>query len=210
MLSNFYLKLSNAEHFEDFMRACLALELFCLMGYRFAKIYDLPTVVTFALGLAFLARGKWQAYMWLFVLGCVNRETTALLTLVFAVYFFRRMSWGVWFSGICLQGLIFVVIRIQLMWLFADKAGSAFWFQPRENLEAFLRVPWLGAVHWAVFALIIWLCVRNWQRKPVFLRTAFTVLMPVSLVLYVVLGNAFEVRVFAEVFPVAWALAFSD
>jgi hypothetical protein len=209
MRSNFYLKLSSAESFAGLLRGCLAVELFCLMFFRESKIYDIPTAVCFALGLALMARGRWQEYLWLFLVGCVNRETTVWLTLVFAVYFFRRMSWGVWVAGIALQALIFVVIRVQLMLLFAGTPGVDFMARPLGNWEAFVRVPWLGALHWVLFTLIVWLCVRNWQRKPVFLRTAFAVLMPVSLVMYVILGNAFEVRVFAEVFPVAWVMATS-
>jgi len=183
---------------------------FCLLFFRESKVYDIPTAVSFALGLACMARGMWREYVWVFILGCVNRETMALLTLVFAVYFFRRMGRGVWLGGIALQALIWVLVRIQVMVWFAARDGVEFLYLPLENVAAFMRVPWQGAVHWAGFALVIWLCLRHWQRKPALLRTAFAVLMPALLVFYLVLGVAFEVRVFAEVFPVVWVLAFSD
>jgi len=189
------------------MKACLALELFCLLGYRFAKIYDLPTAIFFALGLGLMARGKWREYFTVFFLGCLNRETMILLTLVFAVYFFRRMQTRTWLFGICAQALIFVDVRVMVMRLFANSPGSVLWFRPLENVEKFAAQPWLSVLHWGGFALVLWLCLRNWNRKPLLLRTAFAVLMPILLVLYVFLGNAFELRVFAEVFPVAWVLA---
>jgi hypothetical protein len=204
------MRLSSASNFETWLKACLAVMVFCGLFFRFCKIYDLPTAIAFALGLALMARGMWREYVWVFILGCVNRETTALLTLVFAVYFFRRMGRGVWFGGIALQALIWVLVRIQVMIIFAGNDGAAFWFRPLENLEAFMASPWLSAFHWGGFALVVWMCVRNWNRKPLLLRTAFGVLMPVLLGLYLVLGYAFELRVFAEVFPVAWVLAVGD
>lgn len=210
MRSNFYLRLSNEDDLKEFMKAAVGVMVFCGLFFRFCKIYDLPTAVCFALGLACLARGLWREYMWIFILGCVNRETTLLLTLVFAVYMFKRMNRRVWFWGICLQGLILVLVRVQVMIIFAGSDGSAFWFRPLENLEAFALSPWLSAAHLAGFTLVLWMCVRNWKRKPALLRTAFAVLMPISLGLYWVLGNAFELRVFAEVFPVVWVLAVSD
>jgi hypothetical protein len=195
---------------EPWLRAGVGVMVLCGLGFRFAAIYDLPTAITFALGLACLARGYWRAYMWIFLLGCVNRETTALLTLVFMIYFYKRMGWGVWLGGIALQAWMWLVVRVQIVMIFADSPGADFWFRPRENVEAFILQPWLGAFHWAGFGLVIWLCLRKWQRKPALLRTAFAVLMPVSVGLYLVLGNAFELRVFAEVFPVVWWLALGN
>ena len=200
----------NTNKPETWLKAVVAVMVFCGLFFRFCQVYDLPTAIAFALGLAFMARGMWREYIWVFILGCVNRETTALLTLVFAVYFFRRMGRGVWLGGIALQALIWVMVRIQVLIIFAGNDGSAFWFRPLENVEAFILSPWLSAVHLIGFTLVIWRCLQHWHQKPPLLRTAFAVLMPVSLGLYLVLGNAFELRVFAEVFPVVWCLAFSD
>jgi hypothetical protein len=39
-----------------------------------------------------------------------------------------------------------------------------------------------------------------------YLRTAFVLLFPLQVLLHLTLGGAFEIRVYAEVFPVIWLL----
>ncbi len=55
------------------------------------KVYDISTVMFFALCFGLLARGKFNIYYLLFVIASINRETTFLLTLFFLVYFFNRI-----------------------------------------------------------------------------------------------------------------------
>jgi hypothetical protein len=189
----------------EFVLAALAVELFMVLFFLECKIYDLVTAAIFALSLGLLAREKFLAYFFVFVIGCLNRETMILMTAVYVLHFHGQPGWR---AGAIYQLVVFVIIRIALMVHFAGAPGGAFWFRPVENIEWFMQFPWVSLVHWAALALVTWLCIRQWYRKPLLLRNAFTVLAPSLVMLYLVFGWAFEVRVFAEVYPVAFALAF--
>lgn len=188
------------------MVAAIAVEVFMIVFYQERKVYDLSTAVFFAYGLGWIARRKYALYFLAFPLACINRETTFLLTIIFAVYGCWRIDWKTWIFGLGYQGVVFGVVRLFLVTHFADLPGGDFLFRPLENLYQFLMVPLLTATHLCVFIAVTWLCLRNWKMKPSLLRTSFLILATSITMLYLVFGWAFEVRVFAEVFPIAWAL----
>jgi hypothetical protein len=169
------------------------------------KVYDAATGAFFALSFALLQRRKLTAYYLLFPLACLNRETAVLLIAVFVFHFYR---WNMqrWMCGAAYQVIVYGIIRAWLMWLYAGVAGAAFVFRPVANFWLFVYSPTLTAVHWLLFAAVIWLCVRRWQEKPLLLRSAFVVLFPALMAVYLLIGWSFEIRVFAELFGVALGL----
>jgi hypothetical protein len=66
--------------------AVLALLPFMIYSKR---VYDLSALFLFTLGLLLLAKGRWGWFLLVYLLGCLNKETTLFLTLVFAACF-----WG--------------------------------------------------------------------------------------------------------------------
>lgn len=202
MRSNFSLRVFQSADLQVFAVACLASLGFMLVFSLYAKVYDLSTAAFFALGLGWMARGKLAALYGAFPLMCLNRESVALLTLVFAVYFLGKLSWGGWMRGMAWQASVFVIVRLGLMWLYRGNAGADVLFRLHENLEMFTFYPPLTVLHWAGFAWICWRVSRSWKLAHPLLRTAWLVLFPILLAEYLVVGFAFEVRVFAEVWGV--------
>jgi hypothetical protein len=194
----------------DFILAAIAVEVFVVVFFNQCKIYDLATAAFFAWCLGFLARGRIGAYLGAFALANINRETTIFLALVFMVYFFSRMEWRRYLALSALQLVIFMATRAGIMALFADHPGDNILIRPIENIQLFLQSPAWGLAHWALITLVLWLCLRRWRSAHSLLRTAFLVMAPALLVLYLVAGWAFEVRVFAEVYPVIWAILWSS
>lgn len=198
---------AGRDDLQTFVLAAVGVLVFMIVFIFFCHPYDLATGMFFSFALGLLARGKLLQYLAVFALANLNRETAFLLTMVFAAFFLFRLPWRQYVLWILLQGLIFAVIRVGIMGLYAGSPGSDALVQPLKNLLLFVRMPWLSILHWAGFALVIWLCARRWQTTPRLLQVALAVMLPVQMVLYLVLGLAFEIRVFAEVYPVIWAVA---
>lgn len=190
-------------------QASLAFMVFMVLFIRNAKPYDIPTAAFFALGLGLMQHGRLKAFYWMYPLACLNRETTFLLTLVYAIHFWGRLNWRDYVWGLALQALTFAAVYGGLTWYFRGMPGSGFMWRPLENLRLFAADPMRTAIHALGFGVAIWLSLRGWDRKPPLLRTAFVTLMPTLMVLYLCLGWSFEIRVFAEVYPVVVGLAFS-
>jgi hypothetical protein len=207
MGSSIYLQRSGIEDLRDFIVAAAAVELFMILFFLECKVYDLATALLFAASLGLLARGKLTAYFVLFPFACLNRETSFLLTAVFAVYFYSRLSFRDWSIGVGCKVLAFVIIRLCLMFAFANNAGVPFLFRLQENIADHLQYPGRSLLFLAGVLITVWLCARHWHAKPLLLQTAFLVLAPALMVMYLLFGWAFELRVFAELYPLAVVLA---
>jgi hypothetical protein len=175
-----------------------------VMGYR--TMYDLPTVWLFTLGLAFMAQRQWTWFLVVYSIGCVNRETTALLTLVFLMTW--ADGWGerrMW-TLVAMQAVALVAIRGALAWIFRDNPGHmvdfTLWFQ----IVIATHMPIESAAHLGLGIAVGLLVAAEVRQKPRFLRRAFVVLVPSLMVMYALFGNPWEIRVFLEGFPTVYLL----
>lgn len=207
MGSSIYLQRSGTEDLRDFIVAAAAVELFMILFFLEAKVYDLATALFFAVSLGLLASGKLIEYLMLFPFACLNRETSFLLTVIFVVYFYNRLALRDWSMGVGYQVLAFAIVRLSLMAIFADSPGMPFLFRLQENIADHLKYPGRSLLFLAGVLITVWLCARHWYTKPLLLRTAFVVLAPALMALYLLFGWAFELRVFAELYPVVVVLA---
>jgi hypothetical protein len=163
-------------------------------------LYDFPALFFFTAGLGLMFRERWRAYFVVFVLSCVNKETTILLTLVFALHFFRGCSLNrIQFFGLLgAQAVVYVPIKLGLDWLFRDNAGFVVESHLDHNFELLRPYPPSTAVAWLALAV---LTIGHWSEKPVFLRRALWILVPL-LGLTTFLGMLDELRDFYEAVPI--------
>lgn len=175
------------------------------LGFEYcAYIYDFATVFLFALGLLLMVRRQWGVYVGLFALACLNKETTILLTLVFAVHFWRRKDigrrhfWGL----IAAQAGIWLVSRLALGYAFAANPGGTVELHLADNL-------WLlqhRSFHiLALFVATVGLIAYRWREKPEFLRNA-TWVVAALVPLIAFFGMMDELRAWYEVFPIVGLL----
>jgi len=108
--------------------------------------------------------------------------------------------------GLVYQGAVFMGIRLMIMKIFEGNAGQLIYFQPWHILKEHADHPIMLFLLMVLITLTWHRVARRWKEKPEFLRSALFVLLPLQMILYLMVGNAFEVRVFAEVYPVVWAL----
>jgi hypothetical protein len=182
-------------------------ELTLLLVLIGVKPYDIATTMFFALSFGLLARGKFNLYYLLFVVASINRETTFLLTLFFIIYFFNKMPFRQYCLGVLYQGLAYLIVKMLIMGIYANVPGTPMQWRPLEVIQGYVDKPVLFAVFFLIFFLAsLVLSVRQWNDKPMFLRVAFGTIFPVQLILHIFLGYSYEIRVFAEVFPVIFML----
>jgi hypothetical protein len=168
--------------------------------------YDVATGFLFALAFGLLAHGKYTSYAVIFLLATLNRETTFLLILFFLIRYWRRMPIRDYSVMLAFQIGAYAIIQGSLRYIFMDAPGTSADFQPLHNLGVYASAPWSTLALLALFAVMLYLVCRGRADKPLFLRTAFLVLFPLQVLLHLTLGGAFEIRVYAEVFPVIWLL----
>jgi hypothetical protein len=210
MGSNICFQLSDDRDLQEFVWAALGVEAFMLVFFHFAKAYDLSTAMFVAFALGALARGKFKTFYTIYAVSCLNRETMFLITVFFAVYYFWRMGVIEYLFGLGCQGVAFIGVRLFITMLYADNPGRPVWFGPLQVLADYLAQPLQSLALIGLCVLIGCFVARHWARKPLFLRWALIVILPLQIVLHLALGMAFEIRVFAEVFPVVWVLLRSD
>jgi hypothetical protein len=186
--------------------AFIGCELYFLLIAIVAQVYDIATGVFFCLSLAFLARGRYKAYFLLFPLATLNRETTFLLLFFFAVHFLRRMPLAHYATALVYQGITYIMIKVGMEITFAERGGQSFIWWPEFVLPEYGVDLLRTAAYAIVFLLFVGLVIYRWKEKPEFLRSAFVVLGPCVLILHLLIGYPYEVRVFAEAFPPAYLL----
>jgi hypothetical protein len=171
------------------------------------KVYDIATVMFFALSLGLLVRKKFNIYYILFIIASLNRETTFLLSLFFVVYFFNKLPFQQYFFGILYQGLAYMAVKTILMVVYAGIPGASLYLNPVGVIKGYMDKPvWFALLLLIFFCVFVIIALRQWSEKPLFLRVAFITIFPIQLILHILIGYPYEIRVFAEVFPVIFLL----
>jgi hypothetical protein len=172
-------------------------------------IYDLPTLFFITLLLALMARRKWIPYLAVFPLACWNKETTILVTMVFALVY-----WGRWTEisrknyGLLLLGqtLLYAAVRIPLTLVYRSNPGSVleYHFVDHNLSRIFLQLYSFTDLFVVLGALLV--LGYCWKEKPRFLKIALTMAIPMLLIA-TFFGFLDEYRAFYELFPVIACLA---
>jgi hypothetical protein len=208
MVSSICWQPSEDRDLQEFIIAVLGVEVFMIVFFMECKVYDLSTAMFFAFALGCLARGNFNSFYGLFLISCFNRETTILLSTFFAVHYFWKMETLRYVSGLGMQGFAFLGTRAWLMKLYEGNVGQSFYFWPIRVIGGYWSEPIQSLILVGACAVAGYFVARHWKEKPEFLRCALSVLLPLLFILHLMLGIAFEIRVFAEIFPVAWVMAF--
>ena len=174
-----------------------------VLNYSFPwkKYYDAPTAFFFLLLFILWQEEKYLLSIPVFALACINRETTILIV---PILIFMRPQWGVHIF----QVLFFIGLRVIMTNVFADFPGDSIWIRPEYNLAVHAENI-RQTIEVVIFSsIILLLFFRNVPRLDLSAVVFVGFLLPVSFVLYIICGNAFELRVFAEVMPMLFMGAF--
>lgn len=187
----------------------LMLEVSTLFFWNFGYMYDFTLLFLFTLGLLFMLRERWAAYLVVFAIGTLNKETTILLFVIFALYFFRHMQRRKFVSLSVWQLSLFAVIEGALRWLYRlNPGGSLEWHWPDQVAE--FRLIAASAPYWLLIwavaiTLIVAAIVYRWNQKPLFARAGLVILV-VLLPLFVFWAWPLEIRDLLEAYPIVAVL----
>ncbi|OGU69978.1 MAG: hypothetical protein A2W30_07360 [Ignavibacteria bacterium RBG_16_36_9] len=164
-------------------------------------IYDFSSLFLFTLGLLLLRQKKWRYFLILFFISCFNKETVILLTMIFAIHFYKdaEISRKLYYQLIAAQLMIFAAIKILLYILFMNNPGGFVEFHLIDR--NYLLFNGYSLTTFIVLLIIFLSIFSKWNEKPKFLKDALWIAVPL-LILTLFLGFFDELRDYYEVFPI--------
>ncbi|MBM3323351.1 hypothetical protein FJY69_07735 [candidate division WOR-3 bacterium] len=181
-------------------------------GYM-SHLCDFPTLCLFTLGLLFIAQHRFWPFFLVFLVATVNKETSVLLTLVWAIDAVRRQGARHALPRAALQIGAWLAIRGLLALVFLNHAGPLLFFYLARNLGVFGRGPnyflfrtignWLVVpvgLNFIYLAAFFW-ALAELKKMPRLLKDAFWIVLPMA-VLALLFGNVDELRIYYEFYPV--------
>ncbi len=192
---------------ERFLDAVSVLTILCLscLYWPYTYIYDFTTLFLFTLGLATMIRCAWRSYLLIFVLACLNKETTILLTCIFAIHFFKhhKLNLSTYIYLLFIQIAMFVSIKIFIDMLFIHNPGGLVEFWLPRNINLLLRpYPIILYLQWFALGFFV---IYKWSEKPLFLKQGLLILIPL-LGTAVFWGWIIELRAYYEAYPIVMLL----
>ena len=94
------------------------------------------------------------------------------------------------------------------MYAFADLPGEEYWWTWPCVLLAYVRNYPQALILLVTVIGNLYFALRDWYKKPVFLRTAFLIIFPLQVIMHLTVGLPWELRVYAESTPVILCLLF--
>jgi hypothetical protein len=183
---------------------CLSVLALLPLMFENEHIYDIPTLFFFTLAFAFMQRERWKAFLTVFILASLNKETSILLTVAFLAIYWGRRDRTFWILNIAQLG-IYSVIRTAIMLAFLKNPGEIMEFHINEHIKVLWTNPIGTLIALTFFWLVLYYANKGIKTAPLFLRRAFVILLPLY-VLYLIGGAPFELRVFYEAFPIIFLL----
>ncbi len=193
----------QAQNILPFFLLILALPFTVYFGY----LYDLPQLFLFTFSLWLLYKKRWGWYLILFILTTLNKETSILLSVVFYIYYFKKLDKKIFYQLLLAQFSIYLFIRFSLIWVYRHNPGNIVYPTFFEHLNQYKTQPILFLLTLLLFFSVFLLTRKNWAKKNSFLKSA-TIVPLLILPLYFFGGMPMEFRVFLEVLPILGILIF--
>jgi hypothetical protein len=180
-----------------------------LIGPFLLRMYmtDMPTLALMTLGLAFLARGQWRAYLLLFPFGVLAHETFAVLGVVYVLRALPLLQPGVVRWSATYQLAALVSIKVALAIRFARNPGSVFQTHLDGHYHWLVLYPGAHLIVLAMLGLGVGLVLWRYRHLPAAFQPA-VVLLPLFFFAYVFFGFPGELRAMIGVYPVLLLLLF--
>jgi hypothetical protein len=188
--------------FKNLISIILLLAILAMFQPNYSNyVYDFPALFLFTFGLLLLWQKNWNYFLLLFLISCFNKETTILLTLIFAIHFHKNVEvtkkFYYWF--ITIQLIIFTAIKIILLILFKNNPGGFVEFHLIDR--NYLLFNGYSLITFITLLIIVLSIFSKWNEKPKFLKDSLWIAFPL-LFLTLFLGFFDELRDYYEVFPV--------
>ncbi len=173
----------------------LALPPFFVFGY----IYDFPVLFLVTCCLYLLVKQRFLSYLALFAVACVNKETSVVLVVAYAMFFYKVLPSRTFLKYGAIQLALFLVVKLAVGWLFRDNPGTVMIVTAEAQFATLMAG--FNYSH-LLLGLFLFLAIAyRWSEKSRFLKQSLWMFVP--LLLLFMLGSCpGEYRVFYEVLPV--------
>jgi hypothetical protein len=164
-------------------------------------LYDFSNIFLFTLGLALQVRRCWGPYLFVYALACLNKETTILLALVFALNYWNDATLTrTGFRALLLAQLaISGLVKAALLLVFRDNPGAPVeWHATDHNFGILAAYPAAALFGWCGLILLLF---YRWTSKPRFPRRALWVVPPLVASAFF-FGHPDELRDYYEAYPI--------
>jgi len=168
---------------------------------RAHMLYDFGTLCLMTLALRELWRARWPRYYVVLALALLNKETAALLAVVFLALHWRRMPWRTLSLHLATHLALAALIRGVVLWVFRDNPGGVVEWHLRPNLHRMQLQP----EHWFPLLLFVALFAIGLAHAEPLVRAA-SAMGFLMIPAYLIFGVWGEIRFFLEAYPV-WVLA---
>ncbi|MCP4580058.1 MAG: hypothetical protein GY839_00460 [candidate division Zixibacteria bacterium] len=190
-------------------------------------VYDFSHLFLFTLGLLMMYRERWPAFIIIFVVALLNKETAVMLTVIFVFYFHSKIPRQMFLKLLVMQISIFFIIKLSLYFLFQSNPGGIVEWHLIHNIQQMSRltyyfqfesigkglfspfyipIPVPHGLNLPMFVLVIALAVYRWREKPAFLRIS-TSYFAISLILGFMFGIFCEWRSYYDALPIIYLLS---
>ena len=173
---------------------------FCYQIY----LYDFTQLALFTAALLFLLHKQWSFFYPVFILGCLNKETTILLPIILAFWSGKNALRPPCRRHIIFQLVIWLTIYLILQFHFQNNpGGSTEWHLARN---AVFPLSPSAKLRLLVLAAVTGLSILNIRRSPGFLKAGFWVTLPILIIATLFFGYIDELRDYYEALPFIAAL----
>jgi hypothetical protein len=176
---------------------------------KIGHVYDFTLLMFMGALLYAMVTHRHRLFLVLFAASCLNKETTVLMAVAYASYFYDRLPRREFLVYVGIQWATFALVYGYLSYHFEANPGMALehWGLWWDHRVPYTR--WLGHIAWftgrsfqdlATLLIILTLIAFRWHKKPLVLRRAAAMLIP-HLGLFLVAAAPGEVRDFYESVP---------
>ncbi len=178
----------------------LALPPFFVFGY----IYDFPVLFFITCCLYLLSRQRFFLYFVMFTLACINKETTIVLLVGYAAFFYSVLPSRKFILHGVIQLVLFLAVKGLVEWWFRDNPGTVMIVTAEAQFATLMSGFNYSRILLGAFLFLV--LGYHWSAKSRFVKQSLWMFAP--LLLLFMLGSCpGEYRVFYEVLPVGVLLA---
>jgi hypothetical protein len=178
-----------------------------MLSVHFAYVYDLPQMFLFAVSSILLYQRRWGLYFILLAIATLNKETSLLLILIYAAYYFRQLPLRKYIVLLASQLALFGGIQGTIRYIYRDNPGNTMYWTFPYHMDQYAAYPVTFSITAIIFGMFIYLIFKDWTNKPAFLRYA-SIAFFITLILFFVGGMPMEFRIFLDILPIFGIMLF--
>ena len=189
-------------------------------------MYDFSHLFLFTAGLYLIYKQSWTAYIIVFALAILNKESALMLTVIYVFIYYNKLDRSSFWKLLGWQLLLFIIIKAVLFVVFYDNEGSVvefhlmwnlrylttwsnlFRFEPLDGgffLPFKVNVIYPRGTNLPLFIFVLFLAVYGWRNKPLVLRKS-TIYFPLLIIMAITMGSTPELRAYYDVLPILFLL----